>query len=254
MKNRRVVMIAHDHINPVADAWIETRWVADDHAKLSVALKQVPEDPSADPASGCGDEDHSRSLLINGYGRPVVQTGMDLTDKQWIVLAPLLEPTHRADGRGRPWRDARAVLNGVLWILRTGAPWKDLPTRYPPYQTCHRRFQAWQRSGVLERVLQRLSEDLRDRGKLDLTEGFIDATFTAAKKGAPPSDRPSGERAAKSWRSATAMVFLSPSTWPALHRPKSGSSKTRSRRASSKTSRRDWLATRPTTAIASTTR
>lgn len=47
---------------------------------------------------------------------------MDLTDKQWTALAPLLEPTRRADGRGRPWRDARAVLNGVLWILRTGAP------------------------------------------------------------------------------------------------------------------------------------
>src|SRR5439155_10640567 len=104
----------------------------------------------------------------------------------------------------------------VRWILRTGAPWKDLPDRYPPYQTCHRRFQHWRRSGVLERVLQRLSEDVRDRGKLDLTEGFIDATFTAAKKGTPPSARPSAGRVGTSWRSATAMVFLSPSSWPAL--------------------------------------
>src|SRR5262249_31783916 len=163
---------------------------------------------------------------------------MDLTDKQWTVLAPLLKPRRRADGRGRPWRDPRDVLNGGLWILRTGAPGKDLPGRDPPDQTCHRRFQQWRRSGLLERILQRLSEDLRDRGKLDLTEGFIDATFTAAKKGAPRSARPSEAKGAKSWRSATAMVFLSPSTWPALRRPKSGSSKTPSTPGSSKTSRR----------------
>ena len=69
---------------------------------------------------------------------------MDLTDEQWLVLGPLLpEPPKRAHGRGRPWRDAREVLNGVLWVLRTGAPWRDLPKRYPPYQTCHRRFQRW---------------------------------------------------------------------------------------------------------------
>jgi transposase len=80
------------------------------------------------------------------------------------------------------------VLNGVLWVLRTGAPWHDLP-RYPPYQTCHRRFQQWQRSGRLLRVLQRLAEDLRDRGKLDLSEAFIDASFSSAKRVAPPLAR-----------------------------------------------------------------
>ena len=50
---------------------------------------------------------------------------MDLTEAQWQVLRPLLIPQRRPDGRGRPWRDARAVLNGVLWVLRTGAPWHD---------------------------------------------------------------------------------------------------------------------------------
>ena len=77
----------------------------------------------------------------------------------------------------------RAVVNGALWILRTGAPWHDLPNRYPPYQTCHRRFQHWQRSGVLLQLLQKLAEDLRDRGKLDLSEAFVDASFSSAKKG-----------------------------------------------------------------------
>src|SRR5918999_3845063 len=74
---------------------------------------------------------------------------MDLTDEQWDVLKLIIPaPPRRPDGRGRPWRDPRAVLNGILWILRTGAQWKDLPERYPPYQTCHRRFQHWVRSGV----------------------------------------------------------------------------------------------------------
>jgi transposase len=112
-------------------------------------------------------------------------------------------------------------LNGILWILRTGAPWKDLPDRYPSYQTCHRRMQHWQRTGVFETVLQRLAENVRDRGRLDLSEGFIDASFTAAKKGAPRSGPLSGGRAAKLWQFATAMVFLSPSTWPARRRLKS---------------------------------
>src|ERR1700676_1332332 len=149
---------------------------------------------------------------------------MDITDAQWALLEPLFRPKRREDGRGRPWQDTRAVLNGVFWVLRTGAPWHDLPRRYPPYQTCHRRFQVWQRTGVLERVLQGLAEDLRDRGKLDLSEGFIDASFSSAKNGAPPLALLAAVRAAKSWRLATAMVFLSPSTWPVLRRMNSASS------------------------------
>jgi transposase len=163
---------------------------------------------------------------------------MDLTDPQWEILEPLFRHRRRPDGRGRPPQDARAVLNGVLWVLRTGAPWHDLPPRYPPYQTCHRRFQQWQRSGRLLRILQRLAEDLRDRGKLDLSEAFIDASFSSAKKGAPPSALLAAVKAAKSWRLATAMVFLSPSTWPALRRMKLPSSTPPSPRDSSKNSRR----------------
>jgi transposase len=149
---------------------------------------------------------------------------MDLTDAQWAVLEPLFRPKRRADGRGRPWRDTRSVLHGVLWILRTGAQWRELPSKYPPYQTCHRRFQQWQRSGLLVRVLTRLAEDLRDRGKIDLSETFIDASFSSAKKGALLSAQLAAAKAAKSWRSQTAMVFLSPVAWPALRHMKRNSS------------------------------
>ena len=165
---------------------------------------------------------------------------MDLTDKQWEVVEPFLRwKRRRQDGRGRPPKDARAVLNGVLWILRTGAPWQDLPDRYPPYQTVHRRFQAWQRSGAFKAVLVALAEDLRTRGKLDLSEGFIDASFTGAKKGALESVRQSAAKATKSWQLSTVAVFLSPSTWPALRQLKSGSSTRRSKTDSSPSTRSD---------------
>lgn len=146
---------------------------------------------------------------------------MDLTLEQWNVVAALLpaDPV-RKDGRGRPWSDRRQVLNGVLWILRTGAPWKDLPDRYGAYQTVHRRFQNWVRSGVLESVLLAIAQDLKDRGGLDLRECFIDGTFVPAKKGGAASGRPSVAKAPKSWALQTAMVFLSPSARPVLARLK----------------------------------
>lgn len=136
---------------------------------------------------------------------------MDLSEEQWRVIGVILPKDEvRADGRGRPWSDRRQVLNGVLWILRTGAPWKDLAERYGAYQTVHRRFQQWVRAGVLEAVLLALAQDLKDRGGLDLRECFIDGTFVPAKKGGAAWARPSGARAARSWQSPTAMVFLSP--------------------------------------------
>src|SRR5260221_8852177 len=112
---------------------------------------------------------------------------MDLTAAQWEVLRPLLTPKRRFDGRGRPWRDARAVLNGILWGLRTGAPWHDLPDRYPPYQNCHPRVQQWQRDGTLTPLFHALAEDLRARGKLDLSATFIYASFTSSTKAPPPT-------------------------------------------------------------------
>jgi transposase len=164
---------------------------------------------------------------------------MDLTQEQWAIVEPLLPPPRRRpDGRGRPWRPAREVLNGILWVLRTGAPWKDLSERYPPYQTCHPRFQQWVRDGTLETVLRRLAEDLRERGGLDLSECFIDGSFTGAKKGAPKPARPSAAKGPRSWPWQTALVFLSPLGLTVLRRTRCSSSSQRSMRASSPRRRR----------------
>jgi transposase len=110
---------------------------------------------------------------------------MDLTDDQWAIIQPLIpNPTKRFDGKCRPWKDPRReVMNGILWILRTGAPWYDMPDRYSPYQTCHRRFQQWVRTGIFEKILHTLATDLRERGGLNLSECYIDGgAFIVAKK------------------------------------------------------------------------
>lgn len=108
----------------------------------------------------------------------------DLTDQQWDLIGRFLpELPRRHDGRGRPWRENRPVLDGILWILRTGAPWADLPARYPSHQTCHRRFQRWVRAGALRTVLEILAQALHDEGYLDLQEAFIDGSFAPAKRG-----------------------------------------------------------------------
>ena len=135
----------------------------------------------------------------------------DLTDAQWRILDELIpEPIRRRDRRGRPWKDRRAVLNGILWVLRTGAPWSDVPERYPSYQTCHRRFQQWGRSGVMKGVLEALALDLKIRGALDVQEAFIDGTFAPAKKGERESGKQNAAREPKSWLSQTATVFPLP--------------------------------------------
>ncbi len=120
---------------------------------------------------------------------------MDLTDEQWAMLEPLLpDPPKRADGRGRPWRKARGVLDGVLWVLRTGAPWRALPERYSALPDLPPGFQRWVKEGMLQRVLEALAEDLEAHGGLDLSECFIDGTLVVAKKGEPRWVRPSGQR------------------------------------------------------------
>src|SRR2546427_13210528 len=110
----------------------------------------------------------------------------EVTNEEWAVLEPLLRFRQRSDRRGRPPQDTRAVLNGVLWILRTGAQWRELPDKYPPFQTRHRRFQQWVRGGQLEKTLRALAPELHPRGVLPMGEGFLGGSFASAQKGGLP--------------------------------------------------------------------
>ena len=145
---------------------------------------------------------------------------MKLTEKQWQVVAPLFAEADRTGKAGRPPVPARDVLNGVLWILKTGARWKDLPRDYPPYQTCHRRFQTWVEEGTIVRALQVLADDLRERGKIDLREAFIDGTFASAKKGVFWLAQRSAEKGPRSWPLQMLTVFQSRFALRALLRTK----------------------------------
>jgi transposase len=111
---------------------------------------------------------------------------MDITNREWAAIAPLF-PIHpwKKVGHGRPRCPDRDVLNGILWVLRTGAQWKEMPERYPSYQTCHRRFQEWVKIRLFQKVLRALAKELVAEGKLTLDEWFMDGTFASAKKGGP---------------------------------------------------------------------
>jgi transposase len=80
----------------------------------------------------------------------------------------------------------RWELNDVLWVVGTGAQWREMPEKYPPYQTYHRHFQQWVRTGKLEEALKQMPRHLHERGPLNLEEGSVDAAFASAKKGTSP--------------------------------------------------------------------
>jgi transposase len=175
----------------------------------------------------------------------------ELTEEQWEIVEPVLRPERRSDNRGRPWHDTRAVLNGVLWVLGTGAQWRELPEKYPPFQTCHRRFQQWVRSGKLEEALQQLARHLHEHGKLKLEEAFVDATFASAKKGGLASVPRAGARVQRSSLSPLLTVFLSPYLCKALRQPSASLWKKFWPEASSTNCPPDSLETKPTTRIGS---
>jgi transposase len=141
----------------------------------------------------------------------------ELTDQQWEQLAPLLPPERPATGR--PNHDHRTILNGILWRLRTGVPWRDLPERYGPWQTVYSRFRRWQAAGVWQRVLGAVQAAADARGQLDWTLHFVDGSVIRAhqhaagarKKGGP---KPSAVVAAGSARRSTSAPSATASRSP----------------------------------------
>ena len=106
-----------------------------------------------------------------------------LTDHQWLLIADLF-PSPVPDPRGgRPRVDTRLCVEGILWILRSGARWKDMPLYFPSCATCWRRFEQWSNDGVWENVWGRLLCLLDNDKKISCQQGIGDGTFASAKKG-----------------------------------------------------------------------
>ena len=113
---------------------------------------------------------------------------MRLSQEKWRLVAGMFPKAQKGPcGQGRPLRDDKEVLEGILWVLKSGARWKDLPFDYPPYQTCHRRFQEWQRIGIFDEIHSLLLEEMSDHGKIDTSHGYVDGSFVESKKGGPAS-------------------------------------------------------------------
>lgn len=142
-----------------------------------------------------------------------MSTRPELTDDQWAALAPHLPPQRARTGR--PAKDHRLVVEGILCRLRTGVPWRDLPERYGPWESVYTRFRRWQEAGVWDRALAALQAEADARGDLDWSLHFLDATnirahpdAAGAKKGGPPAadlaaTRPSAARGVAGGPSST---------------------------------------------------
>jgi transposase len=114
----------------------------------------------------------------------------ELTDEQWQRLEPLLPPARPRTGR--PNEDHRRIVNGILWIHRTGSPWRDLPERYGPVGTVSSRFYRWRAAGVWDRLLRALQAEADARGKVDWELHFIDGTIIRAHQHAAGARRSGG--------------------------------------------------------------
>lgn len=102
----------------------------------------------------------------------------ELTDEQWERLRPLLPP--QKPNTGRPAREHRQVVNGILWLIRTGAPWRDLPERYGPWRTVASRFYRWRKAGIWERLFAALQQQADAQGQLDWQIHYVDGTIVRA--------------------------------------------------------------------------
>ena len=80
----------------------------------------------------------------------------DISDEKWAIIGPKLA-VKRSETRGRKRKDDRLMFNGILWILKTGAPWRDLPSEFGPWKTVHKRFLQWAKLAIWDSILKELS-------------------------------------------------------------------------------------------------
>lgn len=113
----------------------------------------------------------------------------ELSDEQWDAIVPLLPARN---SKGRPAREDRQLLNGMFWVLWSGSPWRDMPSRYGPWQTVYDRFRKWQRNGVIDRLMRRLQLRLDEENRIDWGTWFVDSTIVRAHKSAAGARKKTG--------------------------------------------------------------
>lgn len=137
----------------------------------------------------------------------------EITDEQWVLLRGLM-PTQ---GRGGQWLDHRTMLNGMLWVLRSGAPWRDLPPRYGNFKSVNARFNLWRRDGTFDRILKALQVRLDRQGKIDWDLWLVDGSNIRASRAAAgarkKSTKPTGTSPTTTRWVAAAADGAPSSTW-----------------------------------------
>ncbi len=111
----------------------------------------------------------------------------EVTDQDWEFLEPLIP--QRTAKTGRTPSDSRRMLNGILWILKTGAPWRDLPLRFGPWQTVYDHFRNWRSGGVYDRILEALHIRLDQNGQIDWDLWCIDGSSVRAARAAAGAEK-----------------------------------------------------------------
>src|SRR3954454_24321451 len=162
-----------------------TRSLARCHPARSISIT-----PWAPGATACATSARACLQRVAASGSPThvgEMRRLDVTDAQWRRLEPLLPP--EKPRTGRPNHDHRRVVSGMLWIHRTGAPWRDLPERYGPVGTVSSRFYRWCRAGVWDRILSALQAEADARGEIDWDLHFVDATIVRAHQHAAGARR-----------------------------------------------------------------
>lgn len=146
-----------------------------------------------------------------------------LTESQWARIEPLLPRSRPSKKGGRPRASDRGVMEGILWMLKSGARWEDLPRDrgWPSYSTCRRRLLEWDQQGIWLKLWRAFLGELDERGQLDWSESFADGSFAPAKKGGQPSEKPRKAREQSGWWWQTAKEFLWGTTWTQRPRTKS---------------------------------
>lgn len=139
----------------------------------------------------------------------------ELTDEQWSLVAPHI--ARRMARTGRPPSDPRLMLNGTFWVLCTGAPWRDLPERFGPWQTVYDHFRNWRRDGVFARILDALQIKLDRNSHIDWELWCIDGASVRAARAAGGADKKVSRgtptsRQTTHWAAAEAGLDRS-STW-----------------------------------------
>lgn len=124
----------------------------------------------------------------------------DLTDSQWERLKPHL-PNEKTGKPGGQWKDHRLVINGILWSIRTSAPWRDLPERYGPWHTCYDRLTRWQQNGLWTRLLQALQQEADAQENVEWAGCAVDSTSIKAHPHAAGAPRPKGGQKASRQKS-----------------------------------------------------